>query len=62
LKGGFSDIMGHYRRGDIAVADGDVDHRPRADNGGDCICFAVTDAPVRLTGLIGRFLQRFSGY
>lgn len=62
LKGGFSDIMGHYCRGDIAIADGDVDHRPRADNGGDCICFAVTDAPVRLTGLIGRFLQRFSGY
>jgi len=62
LKGGFSDLMGHYGRGDIAIADGDVDHRPRADDDGDCICFAVTDAPVRLTGFLGRFLQRFSGH
>ena len=62
LKGGFSDLMGHYGRGDIAIADGDVDHRPRADDDGDCICFAVTDAPVRLTGFFGRFLQRFSGH
>ena len=58
LKGAFSDERGHYRRGDVAIADGGVDHRPRADRDADCICFAVTDAPLRLTGPFGRLLQR----
>jgi putative transcriptional regulator len=58
LRGGFSDATGHYRRGDIAIADSEVDHRPRADEDEDCICFAVTDAPLRLTGPVARFVQR----
>lgn len=59
LKGAFSDLNGHYGRGDIAIADMDVDHRPVADPGEDCFCFAVTDAPLKLTGPIGRIVQRF---
>ena len=62
LKGGFSDATGHYRRGDIAIADSDLDHRPRADEDEDCVCFAVTDAPLRLTGPVGRIFQRFFGH
>jgi putative transcriptional regulator len=62
LKGGFTDITGHYTRGDIAVADAELDHRPRADDGEDCICFAVTDAPLRLTGPFGRIVQRIFGH
>lgn len=62
LKGGFSDASGHYRRGDIAFADSDVDHRPRADEDEDCVCFAVTDAPLRLTGPFGRIVQRLFGH
>jgi putative transcriptional regulator len=58
LKGGFSDISGHYRRGDIAIADQEIDHRPHADDDEDCICYAVTDAPLRLTGPVGRIMQR----
>jgi putative transcriptional regulator len=61
LKGGFRDVNGHYRRGDIAIADQEVDHRPEADDDEDCICFAVTDAPLRLTGPVGRILQKFLG-
>jgi putative transcriptional regulator len=61
LKGGFEDGNGHYRRGDIAIADQDVDHKPVADEDEDCICFAVTDAPLRLTGPVGRILQKFLG-
>ena len=59
LDGGFSDSRGHYLRGDIALADGTVDHRPVADDDGDCICFAVTEAPLRFTGPVGRFLSPF---
>lgn len=61
LKGGFTDSLGHYRRGDIAIADQEVDHRPRADQDEDCICYAVTDAPLRLTGPVGRIVQRLFG-
>jgi putative transcriptional regulator len=61
LKGGFSDVTGHYLRGDIAIADADLDHRPVSDPDGDCLCFAVTDAPLHLTGPVGRIIDRFFG-
>ena len=59
LQGGFSDGNGHYGVGDIAYADDDVNHRPVADHGETCICFAVVDAPVELTGPIGRLMNSF---
>jgi putative transcriptional regulator len=59
LAGGFSDVSGHYVTGDVAVADPSVDHRPVADAGEDCLCLAVTDAPLRLTGRFGRYLNSF---
>lgn len=59
LRGGFSDETGHYVRGDIAIADDDVEHVPVADKGAECVCFAVLDAPLRLTGPVGRLLNRF---
>ena len=59
LTGSFSDVTGRYERGDISILDADVDHRPRTSEGEDCICFAVTDAPLRLTGPVGRILDRF---
>lgn len=62
LRGGFSDPTGHYRRGDIAIADGEIDHHPRADEDEECICFAVLDAPLRLTGPVGRLFNRFMGH
>jgi putative transcriptional regulator len=62
LQGGFTDIGGHYGVGDIAIADDEVDHRPVADSDVDCICFAVTDAPLRLTGPVGRIVQRLFGH
>lgn len=58
LEGGFSDVHGHYRRGDIEIADDTFRHRPVADRDGDCVFFVVRDGPVRLTGPIGRWIQR----
>lgn len=57
LAGGFSDDTGHYLRGDFAATDPTVDHRPIADDDGDCICIAFTDAPLRLTGRFLRWLN-----
>ena len=59
LRGSFSDHLGHYARGDVAVADQTVDHTPVADEGEDCLCLAVSNAPVKLTGRLGRVLNPF---
>jgi putative transcriptional regulator len=59
LRGAFSDAGGHFARGDVEEADGSVDHRPVADPGEDCICLAVTDAPLKLTSRLGRLLNPF---
>jgi putative transcriptional regulator len=61
LDGAFCDTTGRYGRGDISVADESVDHRPVAEEGRPCICFAVTDAPLRLTGSFGRRLADIVG-
>lgn len=59
LEGGFQDVSGHYLRGDVEEADSAVDHQPVADADGDCLCLAVADAPLRLTGLLGRLINPF---
>jgi putative transcriptional regulator len=61
LQGGFRDADRHYAPGEIAVADGTIDHRPVADRSGQCIIFVVLEAPIRLTGPFGRLIQRVFG-
>ncbi len=61
LKGAFTDHTGRYARGDIAIADEDVDHKPVADDGEECICFAVSEASLKLTGPIGKYISRIAG-
>jgi putative transcriptional regulator len=58
LKGSFADATGYYGRGDLAVVDSDVDHKPVAGADEDCICFAVSEGPVKLTGPIARLFQK----
>jgi len=59
LCGAFRDETGRYARGDLAVTDSEIDHQPVAEPGEACICLAVTDAPLRLTGRFMRFLNPF---
>ncbi len=61
LDGAFGDGHGRYGRGDISVADESIDHRPVAEKERPCIGFAVTDAPLRFTGAIGRRLGDLIG-
>ncbi len=58
LKGSFEDSSGFYGRGDMSVVDSDVDHKPVAGRDEDCICFAVSEGPVKLTGPIARLFQK----
>ena len=56
LSGGFTDRGAHYGPGDVCLAAG-PEHAPLADAGEDCICLAVVDGPIVLTGPIGRLLN-----
>lgn len=59
LQGAFSDAGGRFARGDVEVADPQVEHTPKAEPGEDCICLAATDAPLRFRGLLPRLVQPF---
>jgi len=59
LQGGFTDLGTGYGRGDVAMADQQVVHSPMADGGETCLCLAVTDAPLKLTGLVGMLVNPF---
>lgn len=57
LQGAFADANDRFGRGDIEIADEDLEHTPVALAGQDCICLAATDAPLRFRGLIPRLAQ-----
>ncbi len=57
LQGAFADANDRFDRGDIEIADEDMEHTPVALAGQDCICLAATDAPLRFRGLIPRLAQ-----
>jgi len=59
MEGSFSDKAGDYHAGDFILADTTTVHQPRASECGDCICFAVMDAPLKMTGFFGRMLNPF---
>lgn len=59
LDGSYSDEIGQFKPGDVAIADGEIDHKPVADRDKPCTCLVVLDAPLRLTGPLGRFFNFF---
>jgi len=61
LKGAFRDEDGVFARGDIEIANEEVDHTPVAEPGEDCICLVATDARLKFSGLLPRMAQPFLG-
>ncbi len=59
LQGVFQDEDDYFARGDVEVAGSDLEHTPVADIHEDCICLAVTDAPLKFKGLLPRIMQNF---
>lgn len=59
LAGAFRDGQALFARGDIEVADEELEHQPVATEDADCICLAVTDAPLRFRSRIVRMVQPF---
>jgi putative transcriptional regulator len=57
LKGSFSDEKSVYTEGDFIVRKpGDI-HQPMGAKNGECICLSAQEAPIRLTSLLGFFLN-----
>ena len=57
LRGAYADEADRFQRGDVEIADENMQHTPIADAHEDCICFAVTDAPLKFSGLLPRLMQ-----
>ena len=57
LEGSFSDEDGLYHQGDFLVRNSSRRHTPVATQNSECICLAVTEAPIQLTGLFSRLLN-----
>lgn len=61
LSGSFADGKDLFARGDIEDADASLTHQPIATPGEDCICLAVTDAPLRFRSWLVRAIQPILG-
>lgn len=61
LSGSFADGDEIFARGDIEEADAGLVHQPVATPGADCICLAVTDAPLRFRSWVVRLVQPILG-
>ncbi len=61
LKGAFHDEVDQFGPGDIEDADGSLTHQPEANAEEDCICLAVTDAPLKFTSRLVRLIQPLLG-
>ncbi len=61
LRGAYHDRFGRFGPGDVADLDEDVEHEPRVDKNGECICLVATEQATRFTGLLSRVLQPLSG-
>jgi putative transcriptional regulator len=56
LSGAYRDSVDRFGRGDVEIADDDVEHQPMAETGEPCICIAATSARLRFRSLIPRLL------
>lgn len=57
LAGRFEDEISAFGPGDMEDVDEETVHKPVAGVGEDCICLAVTDAPLRFKEFLPRILQ-----
>lgn len=57
LSGCYQDGFSTYRAGDMQDVDEEVVHKPTVEEGPDCICLVITDAPIIFKEWIPRLLQ-----
>jgi len=59
LAGGYRDSNKQFGPGDFDAKDSSQAHQPVVDDDGPCLAFAVLDAPLRLTGTMGKLINPF---
>lgn len=59
LRGAFEDRGQVYRRGDVALADDDIEHAPEVIGEDVCICLAASDNRLRFQTWLPRLAQPF---
>jgi putative transcriptional regulator len=62
LAGGFSDVNGHYNKGDVLSATRETEHEPIADPGVGCINLTVTEGPLRFRKMLPRVMGLLFGF
>jgi putative transcriptional regulator len=53
--------MGRFGRGDVADLDEDIEHKPVAEDGEDCICLVAIERPTRFKSFAARLMQPLVG-
>ena len=61
LSGAFRDGENVFGPGDFEETDETVNHQPIAEPGEDCVCLAVTDAPLKFRSRLVRLIQPLIG-
>jgi putative transcriptional regulator len=61
LSGAYRDHMGRFGRGDVADLDEDIEHKPVAEDGEDCICLVAIERPTRFKSFAARLMQPLVG-
>jgi len=59
LSGSYHDGLSTYGAGDMQDVDEETVHKPVVDDGLDCICLVITDAPIVFKEWMPRILQPF---
>ncbi|MFT5362436.1 MAG: putative transcriptional regulator [Dinoroseobacter sp.] len=59
LQGAFRDEFARFGTGDVEICDAQLEHKPIAEEGEDCICLAATDAPLKFSGFLPKLAQPF---
>lgn len=57
LRGNFKDELSEFGPGDLEDVGAETVHKPVAGKGEDCVCLAVTDAPLKFKEFLPRILQ-----
>lgn len=62
LEGSFSDESGTYVAGDFIEKYPGETHKPRATQNSDCLCLTVVEAPVKVSGFMGKVVNPFISF
>ncbi len=62
LCGSFEDGSGNFGAGDFEEADAQLHHQPVVRAGGECICLAYVDGPLRFDSRIAGLIGGWAGF